>query len=123
MFLRALGGIYAIAFVSFGFQATGLIGSHGILPLTLYLSRVSESFGAVRYWDFPTVFWLSSSDLAIKLGCAAGAVLSILVVAGRLQRPALFGCWALYLSLTTAGQDFMSFQWDILLLESGFLAI
>src|SRR5205823_1699747 len=32
-------------------------------------------------------------------------------------------CWALYRSLTTAGQDFLSFQWDILLLETGFLAI
>ena len=29
----------------------------------------------------------------------------------------------LYLSLSTAGQDFLSFQWDSLLLETGFLAI
>jgi hypothetical protein len=28
-----------------------------------------------------------------------------------------------YLSLTIAGQTFLSFQWDILLLETGFLAI
>src|SRR5262249_9211120 len=31
--------------------------------------------------------------------------------------------FALYLSYTYAGQDFMSFQWDSLLLEVGFLAI
>ena len=31
--------------------------------------------------------------------------------------------WAVYLSLTIAGQDFYQFQWDILLLETGFLAI
>jgi hypothetical protein len=31
--------------------------------------------------------------------------------------------FALYLSLATAGQDFMNFQWDALLLEAGFLAI
>jgi hypothetical protein len=31
--------------------------------------------------------------------------------------------FALYLSLTIAGQTFFSFQWDILLLETGFLAI
>src|SRR6185436_19154946 len=29
--------------------------------------------------------------------------------------------WALYLSLVWGGQDFMSFQWDILLLEAGVL--
>jgi hypothetical protein len=31
--------------------------------------------------------------------------------------------WALYLSLTVAGQDFMAFQWDALLLETGLLAM
>ena len=29
----------------------------------------------------------------------------------------------MYLSLSSAGQDFLSFQWDALLLEAGFLAI
>ena len=64
---------------------------------------------------------LSGRDAVLV--CAAGVLLSILVVAGYFERAALIGCWALYLSLTTAGQDFMSFQWDILLLEAGFLAI
>ncbi len=31
--------------------------------------------------------------------------------------------WLLYLSLAVAGQDFLGFQWDNLLLETGFLAI
>jgi len=31
--------------------------------------------------------------------------------------------WMLYLSLTVAGQDFLEFQWDNLLLEAGFLSI
>src|SRR5207237_3382246 len=31
--------------------------------------------------------------------------------------------FVLYLSLTIAGQTFLSFQWDILLLETGFLAL
>src|SRR5262249_47100225 len=39
--------------------------------------------------------------------------------------PALFLplLWVLYLSLFVAGQQFLSFQWDILLLETGFLAM
>ena len=35
--------------------------------------------------------------------------------------PALALAWMCYLSLVTVGQDFLSFQWDILLLEAGFL--
>jgi hypothetical protein len=31
--------------------------------------------------------------------------------------------WALYLSIVNAGGEFMSFQWDVLLLEGGFLTI
>jgi hypothetical protein len=123
LFWKLLGAIYCIAFLSLAVQITGLIGSKGILPLGVYLTRIAESVGPGRYWDFPTLFWLSSSDLALKLVCGAGALFAILLMAGVLQRAALIVCWALYLSLTTAGQDFLSFQWDILLLEAGFLAI
>ena len=35
----------------------------------------------------------------------------------------LIALFVFYLSLTIAGQTFLSFQWDILLLETGFLAI
>jgi hypothetical protein len=35
----------------------------------------------------------------------------------------LAGLFVFYLSLTIAGQTFLSFQWDILLLETGFLSI
>src|SRR5580700_6109530 len=35
----------------------------------------------------------------------------------------LFLLWALYLSLCTISSPFLSFQWDNLLLETGFLAI
>ena len=45
-FLRVLGCIYAAAFVSFGVQAMGLIGSRGILPAGEYLRTVREGAGA-----------------------------------------------------------------------------
>ncbi|HAK07714.1 MAG TPA: membrane protein, partial [Spartobacteria bacterium] len=35
----------------------------------------------------------------------------------------LIALFVFYLSLTIAGQTFLSFQWDILLLEAGFLSI
>jgi hypothetical protein len=39
------------------------------------------------------------------------------VAAGWFYVPVLGACWALYLSILVAGQTFLSFQWDILLLE------
>jgi hypothetical protein len=47
----------------------------------------------------------------------------VLLVVGLGQRAALAALWALYLSLSVAGQDFLSFQWDALLLEAGLLAL
>src|SRR5213595_3540791 len=55
--------------------------------------------------------------------CSAGAALSLLVVAGVAQAPALALLWACYLSLSVVGQTFLWFQWDGLLLETGLLAL
>src|SRR5262249_29645721 len=48
LFLRLLGLIYLSAFVSFGVQAPGLIGSHGILPLAELTDRISRHIGPER---------------------------------------------------------------------------
>jgi hypothetical protein len=50
-------------------------------------------------------------------------VLSLALITGFLVRTSLVMLYVLYLSLVNGGQDFMSFQWDFLLLECGFLAI
>jgi lipase maturation factor 1 len=42
---------------------------------------------------------------------------------GFAQGPLFLVCWAFYLSLIHLGQDFLSFQWDILLVETGFVAL
>ena len=49
--------------------------------------------------------------------------LSLAVIAGFAQAPALALLWVIYLSLAVAGQDFLNFQWDALLLEAGLLSI
>jgi hypothetical protein len=69
------------------------------------------------------VFWLDQSDFAIQAVCWAGAALSLLLIFNVLPRVSLFFLYALYLSLFYAGQIFTGFQWDTLLLESGFLAL
>ena len=123
LFLKALGLIYLIAFVSFGVQADGLVGSQGILPLTRYLAAMHQAMGPRAYWYAPTVFWLNSTDLALRIAWIAGAALSVVLTLGFFRRVCLILLLLLYLSICTAGQDFWSFQWDILLLEAGFLAI
>lgn len=127
LFLRLLAAIYLIAFASLAVQITGLIGTHGILPLGGYLAAVSRALGARGYWTMPTIFWVAHSDWFLKGVCIAGAALAAVLLLGILkgvwERALLICLYGLYLSLCTAGQDFLSFQWDSLLLETGFLAI
>ena len=52
-----------------------------------------------------------------------GAAASLLALAGFAQGFLFAVCWAFYLSLVHVGQDFLSFQWDVLLLETGSIAL
>ena len=123
LFLRLLGLTYLVAFISFAVQASALIGADGVLPVEYYLTAVKEQLGTDAYMRLPTLFWFSSVDGFIKFVCIAGIVLSLLLITGFLLRTSLIVLYVLYLSLVNGGQDFMSFQWDFLLLECGFLAI
>jgi len=123
IFLRALAVIYGIAFLSLAVQIIGLIGEHGILPLQAYLEQVAKTFGGARFYAMPTVFWWGSNDVSLEVVCWTGFVLSVALFFGRSQKLALILLFVLYLSLSSAGQDFLTFQWDSLLLEAGFLAI
>lgn len=121
LFIKIVGFVYLFAFVSFGVQITGLIGSEGILPLKDFLAQVTSQVGSAGYYFVPTLFWLSSSDVMLKLLPMLGGALALMLIFGFAERIALFVLFFLYLSLVSAGQVFMGFQWDILLLEVGFL--
>jgi lipase maturation factor 1 len=127
LFLRLLAITYLIAFGSLVRQISGLIGARGILPLGGYLAAVSKALGARGYWSVPTIFWLAHSDWFIQAACLAGVAIAVALLSGILksgwERMLLVCLYVLYLSLSSAGQDFLSFQWDSLLLEAGFLAI
>jgi predicted DCC family thiol-disulfide oxidoreductase YuxK len=123
LFLRGLALIYLAAFLSFGSQVTGLVGSQGILPLQDFLAAAAQRFATERFWLFPTLFWFDASDIALKGVCWAGALLSVLLLVNVLPRLSLALLFVLYLALFYAGQVFTNFQWDLLLLETGFLAL
>jgi hypothetical protein len=123
VFLRLLAAIYVIAFGSLAVQTLGLIGSHGVSPAHDYFMRIARSFGPMRFAAVPTVFWWDSSDRTLEGTALGGAALAALVLFGRMERLCLLLCFVLYLSFSMAGQEFLTFQWDSLLLEAGFLAI
>ena len=128
IFLRALGLIYLVAFISLWTQITGLIGHNGILPVDQFMAAVKQQFdftgvGLERYRALPTLCWLNSSDGFLEFQCGAGVVIACLLIVEIAPVPALALLWLLYLSLMAVGRNFLGFQWDNLLLETGFLAI
>lgn len=123
LFLRGLSLIFLSAFISFGVQALGLIGSRGIIPVSELTHAAYNQIGTLSYWLFPMIFWFNQSDIAIQATCWGGAFLSILLFFNILPRISLLLLYILYLSLCCAGQIFMSFQWDTYLLETGLIAI
>ena len=123
LFLRALGLIYFVAFTSWAGQARGLVGANGILPAADFLARVYQRWGAQSYALAPTLFWFNASDAFLQALPFIGALLALLLAAGIEHWSVRLALYAGYLSLVWAGQDFMAFQWDNLLLEAGFLAV
>ena len=128
VFLRAMGVIYLVAFISLWTQIDGLIGHNGILPADQYMAAAQrqcdlQGVGLDRFHLLPTLCWFDASDGFLHFQCAAGAILAVVLIIGVAPVPCLALLWLLYLSLVTVGRDFFGFQWDNLLLEAGFLAI
>jgi len=123
LFLKLLALIYFAAFVSLHGQIAGLVGPNGILPLGDFQEYLFQRYGSEAWWKLPTLFWLDNSDLALQGATIAGAILSFMLFMGVVPRLSLLLMTLLYLSLYHAGQIFLNFQWDYLLLEMGILAI
>lgn len=123
IFLQALAAVYFVAFVSLIPQLPGLVGEQGLLPAQGYLDAVSVRAGGLSAWFAPTLAWFGAHAGALQFMAILGALAALLAFGGVLTGPSFLLMWALYLSLAVAGQDFMAFQWDSLLLEAGFLAI
>nr|XP_033490744.1 lipase maturation factor 2a [Epinephelus lanceolatus] len=129
MFLWSMAVIYLVAFVSLYVQIPGLYGNNGLLPARWQLRYSGKSL-----WEqllaSPTLLWLGpqlslDTHTAMELLCLVGAVLSLAATLVEAFRDSVvfFCLWALYLSMYHVGQVFLYFQWDNLLLETGFLCI
>lgn len=129
MFLWFMSVIYMFAFVSLYLQIPGLYGNEGLLP-----ARWQLRYSGKPLWDqllsSPTLLWLGprlglDTHTAMELLCLVGAVLSLAATLVESLRDSLvfFFLWLLYLSMYQVGQVFLYFQWDSLLLETGFLCV
>ena len=123
VFARALGIAFFFAFGSLAVQVRGLIGSRGVVPVREFLKAARGQLGPAAYWKVPTAFWFCPADFFLVAVCLIGALLSVALMFGFRPRICAVFLWALYLSLASVGSPFLDFQWDGLLLETGFLAI
>jgi len=120
---RGLAFIYLIGFLIAVNQFVPLAGENGILPISLFLNTA-------KFWQAPSLFFVCSSDAFLQGTAWFGVILSLAALTGATER---FGMavsvaawsllWFLYMSFVNAGQTFYGFGWEMLLLESGFLAI
>jgi len=122
VFLRLLALVHLVAFISFWVQLSGLVGPHGILPASAFLSAVRQQLGTDAYLAVPTLCWIFGANVFPHVLCAVGVVAAALLFIGILPAVSLAVLWVCYLSLVGIGQIFFSFQWDILLLEATWLA-
>ncbi len=123
LFLKFIAVIYCIGFTSFWVQWKGLVGPEGILPITEYFNHIKNQVGNVGFLHAPSLQWFFQNFGGMDFICISGMIFSILLLSGILPGISAIVLWLLYLSVYTGGQRFLSFQWDILLLETGFLSI
>ncbi|CAK6444057.1 unnamed protein product [Pipistrellus nathusii] len=129
LFLQGVAAVFLFAFASLYTQIPGLYGPEGILPARRTL-RPQGKGPWQQLWETPTLLWE-----APRLGLDTAQGLELLTLLGTLlalgalllrQLRHLFVyllLWAAYLSACQVGQVFLYFQWDSLLLETGFLAV
>jgi hypothetical protein len=124
IWLRALGLIFLSAFYSLAFQIEGLNGPRGILPAGEYLPEVRAALGPLKsLWYAPTLFWLTSSDVALMTVVLTGALASILLTLNITPRASLVMAFVCFLSFIGSAQDFASYQSDGMLLEAAFISL
>ena len=116
LFIRLLGVIYFFAFGAFLFQINGLVGSSGILPADRFFGHIKNRI-LKPYLSYPSLFWFNCSDPFLFGVIALGTTLSLLLAFGIFPPLMLLLLYVLYLSVITIGQDFLSFGWEMFLME------
>ncbi|MGB4776992.1 lipase maturation factor family protein, partial [Microbacterium sp.] len=126
---RGIAALFLIGFVSSLNQFRPLLGEHGLLPAPDLLAWASSSPARAKLLR-PTLFrWVRYTDRRLVALCCGGVVVAGLLLVGIPQwgppwvpMLAFLALWAAYMSISSIGQTFYGFGWEMLLLEAGFLA-
>ena len=126
LFLRIVSISYCMGFISLYTQIRGLYSADGILPVSEHVRSSSwEELSAN-----PHLLWVASKigltvDLWMEVLCLLGGIIGLLasLFPALGNKVSFIFLWLAYISMYSVGQTFLWFQWDILLLETGFLAI
>lgn len=116
-FPRLLGLIYIFTFFPFLFQIRGLIGENGILPVHNFLKAYKRQLGNKRFYLLPSVFWINGSDKMLLFVPFLGTFLGFLLMLGYYPCLLLPILVLLHISIISAGQDFLSFGWEMYFCE------
>ena len=139
VFITGISLCYLSAFVSLYTQLYGLYGSRGILPIQRlkneYFSKniLCHNITLNEFTQNPSFYCLIhyfkiSPIYLMETFCIMGIIISFISLISfklkyYLTMIIYFLLWILYLQLFIVGQTFIHFQWDILLLEIGFITI
>ncbi|PZR08908.1 MAG: hypothetical protein DI536_23760 [Archangium gephyra] len=119
LFFICFGLTAMVAVGSYWWQFPGLGGVDGIAPMAQVFEALSRRN---TIFELPTLLWFSSSDVMIHALLALAFFSGVAMVIGLAPRAACVTLWLCWGSLVQVGQPFLSFQWDILLIESAFCA-
>lgn len=131
-FYSYIGIIYLIAYISLYSQFHGLVGINGIFPNSIYIEHIRNHYSSTHS-NILDLFLKSGNIIAISndLGFSTDTISELLLWSGMIsssflscgiKRPIFYMIsWISYVSLIHTGYVFLSFQWDILLSEIGFL--
>ena len=128
VFIRGIGILYSIAFISLWSQCDGLFLQNGIYPIQEYLKEIlvykEQNLENFHTWQLaPSVFWFEDSDTMVQVVLLLGLISSVFLIIGITPKISAILSWVSYLSFCTGAPVFLNFQWDNLLLEAGFLTI
>lgn len=121
LLLRAFALIFVIAFVSLYVQYRGLLGAHGLEPVGERAGAAASTMGA--FARVATALGGRHVDHAVELllltGALVGAAMALLDAAVCSAGFAVL--YWLYWCVVRMGGVFLSYQWDVLLVEAGLI--
>jgi len=125
VFLRLLGLVFFIAFLTTANHVVPLLGENGLLPADNYLDFLESRFESKSeaFFNLPSIFWIYISDNFLQIIAWMGVGLSLIVLLGYANIPIMFLLWFLYMSFVHIGQRWYAFGWEIQLLETGLLGL